>query len=376
MRLRLALSGVLASLLVACSGGGGSDGGSGGGAGGGAGSDPVLTGSWNQVFVSAGVDNPSSAPRVAARAGEARLAWVSKTQNTRVLVADAMGPRELTLPQGTKGNPRVAFVGAASVLVVPDPFQLSRFAAYREDAGNFSALASPAPGDDLGAIEVAALGSDVFVAAQDTTLNAVVVERLDGAAWTRIGSFPLTGPLARLGFAADGTSLLLMTLEGTATRTLRAWRSGAWVELGAPPPLASTSSLPFLTGDGQRVFFLEWDESAQQSIAWVHDGATWSEWTRSKAGECFHGLVVHGGALYSFSGTSPNGGSPPTTRELARLDRGAVTRVALPFGPDSRGDVMLYEGSFLVSGGDALYATYGEQGTSGANAVRLYRVAP
>ncbi|MEW6435402.1 MAG: hypothetical protein AB1730_28230 [Myxococcota bacterium] len=371
MRLRLALSGVLASLLLACSGGGGSDGGSGGGAG----SDLVLTGSWKQVFVSAGVDNPSSAPRVAARAGEARLAWVSKTQRTRVLVVDAMGPRELTLPQGTKGNPRVAFAGAASVLVVPDPLQLGRFAAYREEAGTFSALASPVPGDELGAIEVTALGSDVFVAAQDVTLNAVVVERLDGAAWTRIGRFPLSGTLARLGFVGDGRSLVLMTLEGTATRTLRAYRSGAWEELGAPPPLASTSSLPFIAVDGQRVFFLEWDEAAQQSIAWVHDGAAWSEWARSQASECFHALAVHGGALYTFSGTSPNSGSAPRTRELARLDRGAVTRVALPFGPDSRGDVMLYEGSFLVSGGDAFYATYGEQGTSGFNAVRLHRVA-
>lgn len=373
--MRLLLVGSLVSWLLACSGSGSSDGGM-GGSGGGAGSDPVLTGPWSLVFVTAGADNPSSAPRVAARTGEAHLAWVSKTQSTHVLVADSAGTHELALPQGTKGNPRVAVVGAASVVVVPDPFQLSRFAAYREEAGTFTALASPAPGDDLAAIELAALGNDVFVAAHDATQNAVVVERLDGTAWTRIGSFATGGSLARLRLASDGTSLLLATLQGTSSRTLRAWRNGAWVELGAPPPLATTSSLPFIAGDGQRVFFLEWDESAQQSIVWAHDGAGWSEWARSKAGECFHGLVVHGGALYTFSGTSPNSGTPPTTKELARLDRGAVTRAPLPFGPDSRGDVMLYEDSFLVSGGDAVYATYGEQGTSGANAVRLYRVKP
>lgn len=368
MRLVLAS---LASFLVACSGSGATDGGTGGGGG----SDPVLAGTWSLVHVSAGVDNPSSAPRVAARSGEARFAFVSKTQNTHVLSVDTAGTHELTLPQGTKGNPRVVLTGSGSVLLVPDPAQLSRYAAYREEAGSFTALNAPAPGDDLGVVELAVLGSDVFLAAHDVTQNAVVVERLDGTSWTRVGSFA-TGTLARLRLASDGTSLILATLEGTATRTLRAWRNGAWVELGAPPPLATTSSLPFIAGDAQRVFFLEWDESAQQSIVWVHDGSAWSEWARSKTSECFHGLMVHGGAVYTFSGTSPNGGTPPTTKELARLDHGAVTRAPLPFGSESRGDVMLYEDSFLVSGGDAIYATYGEQGTSGANAVRLYRVAP
>ncbi|MEW5742211.1 MAG: hypothetical protein AB1938_25065 [Myxococcota bacterium] len=379
IRPALALGLLLSLLVIACSGGGvGGDGGvNGTGGGGSASTDPVLAGRWDGAFFGRMFDLPNTLPSLDVRGGKAHLLYRSKTLNSTYLVFDgAGGSQEIAFPQGTKDPGRVTTLPDGSCVVVLQNVIDGSFSAYRQQEGVVTALPAPTgPGVTVRPPEVATLGSAPLVAfASATGMPTVVVLRLGANAWESVGRFPASSTVSRVRLASDGQRAVLMSLEGPGTRVIRSWDGSAWRELSGLPASNGASALPSVVVDGPRTYFLEWQEGAQQAVVWVHDGTSWSEHARSKSGEGFHGLVLHGGALYTMISQSPNFGGPPATFGFARLDRGSVVRGAAPQLPDgSRFDSMDYEESALVSRDQDLWLAYQEAGS--APTVRLLHLA-
>lgn len=364
------------ALTTACSSGGGPSGSGGGGAGGGG---AVLDGRWALVFSGLPLDFPNAAPRLDLHGGEAHLVYASKTTDLKYFVFDRAGAsREIVFPQGTKNVSHgvSTLPDGDSLVVVQDTFN-GQLGALRASGGATSPFA--APGASIGGVSVrwavtSAADGAVFVGAgADGTLT---VERSSAAGWDTLGSVAVTGTLSRLRLATDGASFAFAALTGVDERDVWRWDNGAITALGGPPAAGSVGILSLLV-DGSNVFFLEFEEAIQRSVLWVHDGASWSEWARSEEGECFHGLTMHGGGLYTLTASSPD--TQRKTFGWARLDRGAVTRRAADtqsatpnIDPDSRFDAMEYEESALLSRDGDLYMTY-QESPAGESTIRLYR---
>lgn len=365
-------------LLFACgssgtTGDGGADAAIGDGS---ASSDPVLGGRWEAVFFGKDFDVPNGSPSLDVRAGKAHFQYNAKTGASQYIVFDKSGgQQEIAFPQGTKDPGRVTTLpDGASVVVLLTLFNGS-LTAFRQQGGAATAIPAPAgPSVSTHRPELVTLGDTAVVATiAGAATPTMVVQRMGTSGWEMLGQFSAATTIARIRLASDGKRMALASVDGT-NRVVRSWENGTWTELSGLPMAENGGGLPAVVVDGARVFFLEWQEGPQQSVVWLHEGGAWSEWARSQKSEAFHGLVLHGGALYTLHGVSPNFGGQHTTYGMARVDRGSVTR-GRPAEPDgARFDVMEYEESYLVSRDGDLFIAYQEMGA--APAVRLLRLVP
>lgn len=386
------LSGWALALLLglsACSGGGGGSGGAGGGGAGGAdpAADPVLGGKWAFVFSGTDFDYPNTYPWVDADGDAAHFVYVSKAGNLRYFVFGEGTQQEVTLPQGTKSFGRVGVLASGGAVVLTTEPITGQVGALRYDGAAVTPLDPPFGGQSMALFDLGAAvaGDAVFVAARTPT-EEVAVARVEIPAagapgpWAADALFPGTGEVVtRVVLASDGQDVALASLSGTSTRRIQVRRNGAWEDLGAPPD-AGVVALPSLVLDGAEVDYLEFQEGAQRSVLWRHDGAGWKERARSDEGECFHALAKHKGGLYTIVSTSPSTATLQA-KGIARLDEGQVTRAPFDMtgagddGTKSRVDVADYRESYLVSRAGQLHFAYQEMGSPAI--IHLYRlVAP
>jgi len=343
--------------------------------------DPVLTGRWQPLTFGQKTDGQSAGLSVAIENGNAHILYARKTGQATYYIVDPQGGQtEVSFPPSTKGAPRVTISpdGASQIVVMNSPVE-----SFFRAAGATTTTMGPQPDPSwfrspLAVDVVSDQGAPVLASFSTKGSEMVTrVEKLGAAGWTEIGAFPEKETLSRIRLASNGDTLALATLTGAGKSLIRIRRGGTWRELD-PVPLTGAAGIMELVVDGTDLYFLAYDES-QTSTLWRHDGNQWTAWAKSAAQECFHSLVRHNGAFYTFYGDLPN--KRPLTRGYARIDKNGVHRVALNsqveptnIDPDSRHDEMDYEWSEFISRDGQLWLFYEEGYQRGG--LRVYKLVP